>query len=539
MKGMAQRAFTVLVAGLLISSVVAPAAFSGSAAAATDDDHCTETIITKLVGNTCEMVDEPDTVNTSSDREKAFIQSDLHAEARTAYESSEQMQVVFSNYAEDTNTLASLEARNAIATAYENNESASVADTKAQTAIQDYYSIRQVNALEAFSKEQAQMAYAARVANNDSRIGNRFFYPAGVSGEKSSSASTYYARHERLTGNTVTKNYTLANGSTHEYIVAEWYVNLHSDDSNSHDYYIAPSISDFETTDEVAYNLDGTIYWGGMTTARASYWDTTYDVENGHPAQVVSSYNEWAEVLAAFGNQSDTVESNYAAGTASDMYAAMDEGRVEPAEVRGAEGQVRFLSGDSNATDKRFRAALYGSLNMSQAGFNSTFAVHYDGYTEFAPNETNNGTMEYSSPVNTTYDGMLFAQEVPEGGFEAGTTYNTEDLNGSVMIYTSSGQKVVFEKGNFTINEITDNEGNKVESVSWEKPKYETSNTSEYIEYLDKTQEMQLRLLEKYSDDTSSGGGGGGGGWFPSEQRDAILAGLALIAVAGLAGKGS
>lgn len=536
-KDSARSAFSVIIVGLLITSVIAPAAFAGTAAAS-DAGHCTDTYITQLVGSVCEWSTDADTVNNSDDREAAYVQADHHAEMRGEYETSEQLRTVFSNYAEDTNTLASLEARNAIATAWQNGKTASTADAKAQTAIQNYYSVKEVNLLEAYTKQQAQLAYSANSTRNHPTAYDKFFYPQVSTESGWSVTNTYY------TGALQTRTYTLANGSTHQYKSAVYFVRVDYDSgtqyaTGTH----STNITAFKTGTQEQWSNGRTIYYNGMSNVRASYYNTSYNISNGHPAQVITSHDDWGNMLKTFADQSDTVEANYAAGTASDLYTEMDAGRLDPADVRGAEGQVRFLSGDANSTTQRYKAALYGSLNMKQAGYNSTFFVEYTGYTESSYKLGTGGsrTINYSGHVdNKSYEGIIFSSEIPSGGFQPNTTYNTSKLNGTTMIYSKNSGTVTFVKGNLTINKITDENGNVQDSVTWEDPKYDTNNVSEYLDYLNKTQQMQLQLLEQYSAGTSSGSTTSGttSGWNPT-QNQLIGMLLAVVAAAAMAQRGA
>lgn len=530
---MAQRAFTVFIAGLLISSVVAPAALSGTAAAQTSDDgvECSwDSPLIQLVGDSCHWDGGWETVNDSADRDAAYVQSDHHAEMRGEYETSEHFRTVMDNYHQDTGTIASLEARNAIATSWENNESASTADAKAQDAIQNYYSKKEINILEAYSKHQAQLAYTANSTLKHPDTLDRFIYPQA-------NTSKNEVESVRYSGDLITRNYTLSNGSEYEYHLAEIAV-TNNDGATRYGY---TGLERWQSTNESEnlpvelgkINTDYEPPVNGLTNVKASYAGTSYSIENGHPAQVVHDDRAYADILEKFANQSDTVESNYQAGTASDLYTAMDDGRLDPADVRGAEGQVRYLSGDSNATSQRYKAALYGTLDMKQAGFNSTFTVQYTGYTEAHYNRTTDGTrtVEYSGYVeNKTFEGMVFSSEVPVGGFEQNSTYNTENLNGTTMIYYQNNGTVTFAKGNVTFVEITDTEGNQVENVTWSDPKYDTNDVSEYIDYLNKTQTMQMQLLEQMSDDGSGTGGSGFGGI----SREIVLLIIAAVAAAGI-----
>lgn len=536
-KAQLRSAFSVLVVALVVSSVVAPAAFAGTASAVNKDDADScgwRDPLEYLAGTTCDWHSEYDDVNSSSSRDDAYVQADHHAELRGEYETAEQFRTVFDNYGQDTGTIASLAARNAIVTAYNNGSSASTADAKAQQAIEDYYSKKQINTLEAFSKQQAQIAFAVNSTRNHPDTLNDFVYHQGVTtGGSQSSYKWYY------TGELVTRTYTLANGSTHQYHSAEVYVQATDSNGNVYSTSRGLGIDEYQNSTEAVVHprSSADVFFPGLLNVRASYAGTTLNISDGHPAQVIADYDSWASTMTMWQDQSKTVKSNYQTGTASDLYQAMDTGSLDPADVRGAEGQVRYLSGDSNSTTQRYKAALYGTLDMNQAGFNSTFYVEYTGYTNATYNRSKTDgsrTLEYSGYVeNQTYQGMVFSSEVPTGGFQPGGTYDTSKLNGTTMIYSQSNGTVTFVKGNITISKITDQDGNKVSNATWEQPKYDTNDVSEYIDYLNKTQQMQLQLLERYGDTTSSGSTSSdtSSGWNPTQSQLVFM----LLAVASMA----
>ncbi|ELY86751.1 hypothetical protein C485_07532 [Natrinema altunense JCM 12890] len=94
-----------------------------------------------------------------------MIEVDVHTGAQAIYQGQQQRDSVYQNYLEDTETLASLEARNAIATAYENNKTAIEAQAAGQKAINDYYAHHQRQNLEMLAADSAEIAYYHNVTD--------------------------------------------------------------------------------------------------------------------------------------------------------------------------------------------------------------------------------------------------------------------------------------------------------------------------------------------------------------------------------------
>jgi len=517
------KKLTSLLFGLLLvlSLVAGPAAATtGSTPTASTTDMVApeECDVAAFVLNQCYTSWSVSTVNT--DQEQALTQADLHATARAEYEKQAAILTIMKNYGQDTGTLASLEARHAIASAYENGSTAAAADAAAQAAIQEYYSIRQINALEAHSAQQAQLAYIGNVSNSDNVVDNYVYIQTTDTSYADDISSDGYIAESGLTGELVTHNYTLANGTEHEYKSAEVFVMAkHDGGSGSRTGKFGLRISDFEGSDNATYNLpdangDETVTVNGLTNIRASYANTSYDVENGHPSQVVGDHNDWAATLSTFSEQSTEVESNYQAGLAQDLYDAMDSGEISPSDLRGAEGQVRYLSGgdEANVTQQRWKLALVSSLGIDNPDLAnaSTMVVHYDGYTDRRWNVSTDGDRQaiLEGRVDKTYEGLLYSAETPSNGFDTGVTYDTSQLNGTQVIVTENGTEVPLYSGNLTIEAMYDQEGNQVDSTDWSQPEYSTYNSTRFIEYLNETKQQREVIVSIDDEPTANSGGG-------------------------------
>jgi hypothetical protein len=141
------------------------------------------------------------------------------------------------------------------------------------------------------------------------------------------------------------------------------------------------------------------------------------------------------------------------------------------------------------------------------------------------PNLNQSGTMDVTYQ-NQQYTGMLMARNAPNGSWQAGTSYNTSNIEGPVFIATTDGKYVEFAEGEtFRVNNIRAKDGSDISNVSTTKYAYQTSNVSEL-------QEMQSRLtaLKEEIEEREPTGGGGGFGGFGGSQSIAVVAAVAAAA---------
>jgi hypothetical protein len=503
----APRAFTVLLTVLLVGSLVAPIAASSPAAAQDDggewvDGSFEGTCDSKLrfaFPLSCPWASfgEGD-INTSQSASQ--IEVDIHTSAVGVGEGLDQTDSTYQNYLEDTETLASLEARDAIATAYENNKTATEAQAAGQQAINDYYAHHQTQLYERASADAAEFAYYVNISTNDADVSDRMIHgTTGLNTLKSPNESVAV----NILPQTQVENVTLVNGSSHSW-----------------DAPVVDFVDSGYDTDPFGLTRDNWVstdshYHGGAYQFNAGYnpddfhYSGVVMVENAPAAsldsQDVYDYRRIMQRLDQIDQQADTVQSNYPSSVAEDLYAEMDSGNLSPSEVRGAEGMVRYMSDNATEGDS-LELALRHTLDLEQPeSMDSSMMIHFDGKTDRVRNaSTGNVTYEYTS-VNETYEGLLFASGVPGGSLETGTTYNVSDFDGQPTVLPTNGSEVVMWEGQFTVEKIYNSDGNEVENVSYGGPEYKTYNASEFIAALENASEARAEIV------VSDGGGGGGG----------------------------
>jgi len=520
----AHRAFSVLLVALLVGSVVAPIAASSPAAAQDSTEDTVEEYacytISQGAGPGGFLINEActdwTTEETTYDGDPAATQTTLHGMAVSEWETQQAIQTIMQNYGEDTETIASIEARNAIATAYESGNTSSEADTMAREAISDYYAQRQINTLEAFTKSQAQMAHIGNISNEPD-IARDFVHIPGEVTEDSSTSDRYMTQTTELTGNLDTHNYTLANGTSYEYQTAEFLVTYTQGSGSSTDSF-SISFDDWSSSKGkfvVSSPNDGD--WSiaytnafettGQINVRNSYYNTGYNLTDGLYGQKVADMRGYRETLADFDSEDSRVTTNYV-DISSELFSEMDAGNLDPNELRGAEGMVRYLSGDSNATEGDYRTALAYTLDTSNPNLTetSTMKVHIDGYTGLKWNASTNETVARepipTDPMNATIEGLLFADGV--SNVSVNQTYSTNATDSqSFYVIDENGTQTTLIEGNLTVKAIYDSNGNELENATYTDPKYDSYNASEFIEYLDENEEVRQAII-------SYGSGGDG-----------------------------
>ncbi|WP_226480384.1 hypothetical protein [Natrinema amylolyticum] len=516
--------------------MLAPIAATAPAAAQSDDGGSIEVkencgSMTRFVApRACQTAEDVfGSVDTSQDA--AAIEQDIHVGATGIKSSQDASNRLYKNYLQDTGTIASMEARNAIATAYQNNEDPAVADANAQAAINDYYARLQISLLEESAVHAEQIAYYANVSQTESGINNGFVHIFSSWGTSRPAADT---------GNV---SVSVANGSTHTVAVPK----IKFNDANNNAETITPNYFEKSYANETKGTYEQ--YLEGYTSDDADRreWRPTFHLLNtgSLESKTIYDYRVFRDRFEELEQQSDTVVSNYESGTAQEFYTAMDNGEIEPNELRGAEGMVRHLSGDANVTDERYQYALRSVLDMNRTSLDSTMVVDFEGATHenrVVNDSTGEVTYEYNS-VNATYEGLLYSAETPAGGFQTGETYDVSNLNGTQRMVTGkdggNASDVTFYRGNMTITKMTDGDGNEVNQTSLtDRPDYGTFDATEYQETIQKADAERDAITTTYGD---SNGGGAGIGWpnlggdSASQQTAAALV-VAIVIVAILAG---
>ncbi|WP_121822937.1 hypothetical protein [Halostella salina] len=550
-----------LVGLLLVSSLAGPAAAAATAPAPTPDTRSAATATTQdnttavdyaIVGTAsvgcmtnpaaCASGAVLKSYSTDSTAEDTKIS--LHSIGVGEYESATAYHSLFSNYLQDTGTIASIDARNAIGTAYEQGNTTTTADQMARSAIYDYYSVHMKNMLNYNNKQVAQLESATEIAKNSSEIDDSFV--SGVTPVEYNDVIAQSVNASTLV-DTKTKTAQLPNGTEINYLAPVYAVQFSAEQSGVEhtgtaritldplaDYNVTPDGHiRFDTSDSGGTHnfISENVNYVQPSSDALTPEDIAVDTPNGYieilptmNVQSISSsglesatvydFRDWLNRSNEIDSQSATVSGNYVNGFSEDIYTALDNGEISVSDLRGIDGQARHLIGDddANVTDDRYETAALTMLGIAQpnASQTSTMVVEYTGYTDRTRNATT-GEWEFSDRVeDRTYQGLLFAQELPTGGFETGTTYNTTDLDGTVvMANETAGTQDRFVKGEFTIESMYNEDGEQVENTDYDEPRYDSYNSTEYITYINKSTGAWEDALSEEESGPSTGGGGG------------------------------
>lgn len=570
MRPIAQRVGSLLLGLLLVTSIVAgPAAAATGSTAPTADTRSAATASMSTAdlaaANECDLwasvlgqcTGPLEFIKVGEDQSARAVKTDLHVTMSGEWENQQAFLTQTNNYLEDTRTVASIDSKAAIADSWERGDSTAQATQNAREAIRDYYALQQIQLLNKYQQQMAQADYTHNVSYENPDIDNQFlslgvknlevrrWYSDGYSYSSGEAAGTHYDAP------TQDVDITLVNGSTETITVPTWKVEKVGVGANGYNYNRSFAVEPFQRWTTTANDTLKTP-WSppGGAYNRSIRAETTgiYAVQNvgnvsegGLPSKRVVDLWEWRRTWDRIEKQSQTMTSNYDSKITENLYAALDSGQIDPEDVRGAEGQVRWLSGNSTVGDRRWQQATLSVLdlanqNRSQA---NQIVVSYTGFTDLSFSDSTNGSRKpvYGDYVNgTTYSGMLFANP-PSGGFTAGETYNVADLEGTPTMYDNeTGETIPLVKGNVTIEAMYAANGSEVDNADWDDPQYDTYNSTQYVEYINKSKTHRKYITNNYTTTTASGGGGlsfdfGFGGDGPDAGD--IFGGVVIMALAG------
>jgi hypothetical protein len=530
----AHRAFTIMLAVLLVGSIVAPAFAAQPAAAQSETDQDINRVCETaeswngvgspfwVAGVGCQEL-MGDITEIDPTLTEAGAKTQLIVEGDSEYESAQSYHTLFNNYLSDTPTIASLEAKHAIATSYENGVSPTQADANATKAINDYYAHKQINFLEYYSKQQAQMAHIGNYSQNHPEISKNWAY----SHVHANDSTEYPQWHSGtwLTGETETREIELLNGTTHNYTAAVMATEYAEDsvDTSIEAHFSLPLDAEYQqdkngaervlvpTEDVTAYDGSGSPYSDDEDILTSGTYRLQGEYQTGNLSdRAVFQYKEWRTIWDEIGSQGAVAQGNYPPGFASDIYDSFESGEISPDEFRGSEGMARYLSGDSEVTSQRFYLATTSLLELDRPALNTTMVIDYDAAT--TRNTTVNQTTgeivhQYEDYENATAEGLLFA-DLPTGSISEGETFTIGDGNDTDTPRTkivAQNETIHLYNGELTVKSMYDQHGNAVNESDWSQPNYTTYDSAEYIATLENITAQQSEILEQYDEDSGEG----------------------------------
>ncbi|ELY85039.1 hypothetical protein C486_00345, partial [Natrinema gari JCM 14663] len=380
-----------------------------------------------------EVADWSGEVNT----DVAADESIIHSQSVSEMESYDAHHITYQNYLQDMNTVASLEARHAIASAWEDGMNSSEAYQAALEAIRSYYAQREKNHWEVVNKALTQHSHSTNTILASSEITDDFL---AVFVDNSSNSNTDLQK-AIISPDRVETEITLHNGDTHTMKSPQLHIQT-TDGVDEAKKAIGAFHESWDSDAEVfTVEADSsTNTW--ETNLRATVQSVGDPADGGLPSRTVFSGPDVMEIVTEITDESDRVVNNYSESFVSDLYAELDAGNITPSDIRGAEGQVRFMSGTDDVSSDAYRMGMLQTLNMEQQDLSkiSSTTITYSGYTGLEPVEQDGDTVQTLADhvEGRTMEGVFQARTLPSDGLSIGETYGTQSLNNAIVGYDSN-----------------------------------------------------------------------------------------------------
>ena len=375
------------------------------------------------------------------------------------------------NYLQDTRTVAMAKGEEAAVTAIENAYERPEVKNRSADAVRDYYSLKQYNVLKKWNAEVEKLKTIKNISDNQGvafnevvTIKHTFHNTNGGSGTYNGSIIGFGATSITLNNGssvqvqTITFN-TSANGYSEGYI----------DPVNPH-----------------AVREDGSQYDHQM-----EFNELVINSISTDTVSKSTTMDQWPETFNSMADQSNQIADN------SRAYA----GSVYNATVEGNASAAEYLSPLSIAQER--------SLNYSDAGHYS-YAIATLGSVGLSTPDLNSTGMMTVSYNGSSYEGFIASSEGPPNGWVSGETYNTANLNGSQLLVTRESGMMEMS-GSFTVDEITDPEGNQVNSTNTRQVEYAGINNSQYLDLQQQIRELDAQTRAREPVIIEGGGGDGDG----------------------------
>ncbi|MXR39805.1 hypothetical protein GRX01_00315 [Halobaculum sp. WSA2] len=439
-----------------------------------------------------EDMEESDANQTHLDIYNAALEQRAETRTQTA---------VYDNYLNDTESAAWMQAEMAIAEAYENGSSKAVAKSKAREAIAKYYAVKQVNLIEHWNASAESLNTSARIARNESELDQDAVFSA-----TGSVNDPYNPTEKRFEDVDKQGRVTLVNGSEWgaRRIIAETWEggngNTRTHPATITDHYVAGSW-DAQGGNTITYNITG---------MRVEPPNDNYD------AYTYVRYSDYASRWDRMEAQNDALQEE-ADVFVNNTWEAYESGEIDSADVLSRNTQM-FRYGNA-------------ALNGSESTYDVTAALSSMGLASPELNGTGSMVVQYQ---NTEYNGLILARNAPSGGWDSGTTYNTSNITGPVLLATTGGETIELD-GEFSVASITAEDGSEIERVETRKVVYKTSNTSEQLDKMNRILELREEIESR--EPKASGTAETNEGFFEYIAQllgVSVGAAAAIIAVAGL-----
>lgn len=420
-------------------------------------------------------------------------ETEIYKSAQTDNEHTNIHKTTFDNYLKDAQTIALIKGKNAYIRSLNNGSSESAARTDAREAVKDYYSVKQINLAETWSASIANWEYLEDVSDSDSGINDTYVVPHIVV-QTAEDVRNIKDGHDMAT---VNDTVTLSNGSSYNVTKVDVhgvnngyeYEHLNSGTWYGHNETVAPIGPTTGTVVLSAADLTGLMV-------------RDYEGGTNHEIMKFNDYaTRWSNIesnQSAALNEIDTFVNN--------TYSGYQEGDVNNSELIDP-----YVAHSEYAPNGSFEAWSMMQLSLLKG---ATPPKDLDKV----------GNFNVTTESGRNYTGMLLSDENPASGqFENETTYDASSIPGPQYVVTADSIREL--TGNFTIDEITDSNGNAVQNVTVREVNYSTADTQEYQQLLENLSALRAEI------DARQAASSGGGGAILGDANPIVVGALAMLGI--------
>lgn len=389
---------------------------------------------------------------------------------------------LYGNYIMDSTDTAWLLAEKVVANEYINGSTKITARSKAVEAVQNYYTIKQLNLINAWNNHAAAIE-SLRIKNDT--LSEKFISYSGVdltvlntgSGNNLGQPAT-----TRLHG-IEEINVTLINGSTATVKALEFHYNWDKYSTGlyfraAYGPYIGGNYMNgsFKITEQVDRSIDTFTDPGQLT----------YRPPNSKSGSLPQSYiwnpDNWNYPIQNTTDANNEVESEIKTWV-DNTYSAWDTGQLNASELVSRVNKMENYVVQAQSDNATFNDVVGGLSGLGLSiPTNQTATMNIS----FEP-ENINGTLTKNSI-------LMASNSPPTGEWEVNKTYNSNNIQGAEYVYTTNGDTYLIN-GTFTINSVTNKNGETLTNVNITSPErnYAVTNQSE-------TQDLLTNISEQLND---------------------------------------
>lgn len=339
----------------------------------------------------------------------------FHQTTTNAFQSWKRVSSVhIENQLENSQMVADIAARNAIADAWEDGKSESEASQAALDAIDDYHSIMWRNTFVSKQANALQIAYVIQTAANTTEADYSNWTDIGPTPANANynGSGSIVDGGTQISPSTTQTDITLPNGETPTLEVVEFSVEWDNGDTWS-------SLLDNSFLDgydsasgEFTFSTDqGNEFTDDFTAANLNVPDADL------PSKRILNCADLADKLGRIEQNATDLKQNYDLNRVGDIYTALDNGNVTPNQIRGVAGLAEHLSGTSDASEGRYQIALSTLFDIPRPDMSqvATVTIEHSGATDIEISVDADGTRqrELTGMVEEkVYQGQLFASSI-------------------------------------------------------------------------------------------------------------------------------